>query len=312
VGGDGVPRLLRPDHFARVGGRRVEFASDYLLPFLRRYAREIRAVDPEAILFFEGSPRHRAPRWNSGEIPNAAHAGHWYDGFTLLTKRYVSFLGAEFDTGRLVFGRKRVQRSFAQQLARIKAEAAERMGGVPTLIGEFGIPFDLHEKEAYRTGDFSLQAQAMDATFRALEANLLSGTLWNYTADNENCRGDQWNGEDFSIFSRDQQADPHVLSSGGRALEAVVRPYARKVAGEPLEMAFDYKRRRFEFAFRHDPAVLAPTEVFVPNWQYGDGCEVEVSDGEFEIDRDAQTLFYRHSQERSVHRIHVRPSKERS
>ena len=103
---------------------------------------------------------------------------------------------------------------------------------------------------------------------------MLNYTLWNYTADNTNARGDLWNDEDLSIFSRDQRTDPGDINSGGRALEAVVRPYASKTAGEPLKMSFDIRRRRFDFEFRHDPAVDAPTEIFVPNFQYPHGIRV--------------------------------------
>jgi hypothetical protein len=306
LGPDGTPRLLRPHHFARVGDRPVDFANDYLRPFIKRYARAIRSADPDAILFIESVPGEVPPRWGPEDGPAVVNSAHWYDGITLLTKRFIPFLGVDFHTGKFVFGRRRVQRSFVEQLATIKRWGTERMGGVPTLIGEFGIPFDMQDKRAYRTGDFSLQVRAMDASFRAIEANLLSCTLWNYTADNDNRWGDQWNDEDLSIFSRDQQTDPDDLNSGGRALEAVVRPYARKVAGEPLRMAFDLKRGLFEFAFRHDPAVRAPTEIFVPNLQYPEGCEVEVSDGEAEVDRAAQILIYRHSLDRAVHWIRVR------
>jgi hypothetical protein len=306
--GSGQPRLLRPHHFAQKGGHSVDFAEDYLRPFLEQYARQIRAIDPDAILFLEAPPRHAPFGWDPEKIPRVVHAGHWYDGLTLFTKRYIPFLGVDFSTGKLVLGRRRVQRACVEQLARLKAEAEERMGGIPTLVGEFGIPFDLGDKRAYQTGDFSQQVQAMDRTFQALEANLLSGTLWNYTADNDNRRGDQWNDEDLSIFSRDQQEDPDDLNSGGRALEAVVRPYAHKVAGEPLEMAFDLGRRTFRFAFRHDPAVAAATEVFVPNLQYPGGYRVEVSDGEYEVDRQAQRLIYRHSTQREIHHIRLRPA----
>lgn len=306
LGADGQPRLLRPDHFARINGRPVDFANDYLRPFANRYAREIRSVDADAIIFVEAEPNARHADWGPQDAPNVVHAAHWYDGMTLFMKNFIPFLNVDVFTGKLVFGRKRVARMFVESLARIKRHAEERMGGVPTLIGETGIPFDMRNKKAYRTGDFSLQAQAMDATMRALEANLLSVTLWNYTADNTNERGDQWNGEDLSIFSRDQQSDPSDIHSGGRALEAVVRPYARRVAGEPLRMAFDYKRGLFEFEFRHDPAVSAPTEIFVPNFHYPAGYVVEVSDGEYEVDRAAQTLTYRHETGRAFHYIRVR------
>ena len=297
----GMPRLLRSDHFAP-----ADFANDYLRPFANRYAREIRSVDPEAIIFVEGDPAGGNPDWGPEDAPDVVNGSHWYDGLTLFTKRFIPFLGVDMHTGKFVLGRKRVQRSFVEQLERAKIRAAEQMGNVPTLIGEFGIPFDMHKKEAYRTGDFSRQVQAMDASFRAMEANLLSCTLWNYTADNDNRRGDQWNGEDLSIFSRDQQADPDDANSGGRALEAVVRPYPRAVAGEPLRMGFDIRRGIFELEFRHDPRVTAPTEIFVPNYQYPNGYEVEVSDGTYEVDRAGQMLTYRRGDERDVHLVRVR------
>ncbi len=306
--GDGQPRLLRPDHFSRVDGRAVDFGRDYLRPFLERYTREIRSVDPDAILFLEAPPRQVPSQWDLEAFPRVVHAAHWYDGMTLFLKRYIPFLGVDFHTDRFTLGRKRVRQSFVEQVANLKAEASELLGGVPSLVGEFGIPFDMQGGRAYRTGDFSQQVRAMDDTFQALEANLLSGTLWNYTADNDNRRGDQWNDEDLSIFSRDQQADPEDLNSGGRALEAAVRPYAHKVAGEPLEMGFELKRKTFHLTFRHDPVVRAPTEIYVPNLQYPGGYRVEVSDGKYQIDRETQTLVFHHSLDREIHHVRVRPA----
>ncbi|MEE9616347.1 MAG: cellulase family glycosylhydrolase [Anaerolineae bacterium] len=308
LGVDGAPRLIRPDHFVQVGNRSVDFANDYLRPFANRYAREIRSVDSDTIIFVEGAPGGSPPNWRPEDAPNVVNGAHWYDGVTLFTKNFMPFLGVDFHTHKLIFGRRRVKRSFVEQLAHIKNWADERMGTIPTLIGEFGIPFDMRNKRAYRTGDFSLQTKAMDANFRAMEANLLSCTLWNYTADNDNRWGDQWNDEDLSIFSRDQQTDPGDANSGGRALEAVVRPYARKVAGEPLRMHFDLSSRTFEFEFRHDPAVRAPTEIFVPNYQYPEGYAVELSDGTYRIDREAQTLTVQHALDRETHTIRVWPA----
>ncbi|MGD1991730.1 MAG: cellulase family glycosylhydrolase [Anaerolineae bacterium] len=304
---DGTPRLIRPNHFSRVRGESVDFVNDYLRPFAVRYAREVRSVDPEAIIFVEGPPSSDPPRWDLREVPNIVHAAHWYDVVTLFVKRFIPFLGVDSSTRRFVLGPRRVERSFVEQLARIKRESEGRMGDVPTLIGEFGIPFDLGNRRAYRSGDFSRQARAMDVSFRAVEANLLHCTLWNYTADNDNRRGDQWNGEDLSIFSRDQQIDPSIVHSGGRALEAVVRPYPQRIAGEPVEMRFDVRRRVFDFSFRHDPAARAPTEIFVPRFQYPVGYAVDVSDGTFEIDQHAQILTYHHSTDQETHHIRVSP-----
>lgn len=308
--GAGRPRLLRPDHFARVGGRSVDFARDYLRPFINRYAQAVRQVDPDAIIFLEGVPGQQgaAFTWGPADARGVVHAAHWYDGLTLVLKEYLPWLGVD-ERKRLVLGRRRVRRSFVEQIGHARRMATEQMGGVPTLLGEFGVPFDLHGGEAFRTGDFSRVAQALDRTFQSLEANLVSGTLWNYTADNTNARGDQWNGEDFSLFSRDQQRGTGSLDDGGRALGAAVRPYARATAGVPLRMAFDFRRGVFEFAFRHDPAVTEPTEIYLPRLHYGAGCRVEVSDGRYEMDAEAQALYYWYGAEQEVHSVVVTPER---
>jgi hypothetical protein len=304
---DGTPKLLRPDHFAVVNGRRVDFSRDYYRPFANRYARETRSVDPDALIFVETEVNHVPPQWSAEDAANIAYAPHWYDGFVLFMKDYNPLIAVDMQDGRLVFGSGKIRKSFAAQLARFKQQSAERLKDAPVLLGEFGIAFDLKRKRAYRTGDWRAQIAAMDRSFRAVEDDLLNCTLWNYTADNSNAHGDQWNDEDLSIFSRDQQQDPNDVDSGGRALQATVRPYARQIAGEPLRMCFDIKRRVFEFEFRHDGSVAAPTEVFIPNLQYPRGYVVQVSDGSFEMDRQRQTLIYRHSTARPVHSIRVKP-----
>lgn len=301
VDSHGQPHLLRPDHFATDAGR--AFADSYLRPFANRYAREIHAVHPEALIFVEGVPGGEAPSWGPEDAPGIVYAPHWYDLSVLFLRRYSPYWAV--GPRGLVFGPRNIRRSFAAQLAHFKAEVASRMGGVPVLIGEIGISYNLAGGRAYRTGDFRAQVGAMDRSMRALEDNLLSFTLWNYTPDNTNARGDQWNGEDLSIFSRDQQTDPADINSGGRALEAVVRPYAQRVAGQPLRMEFDLRRRVFELEFRHDPAVTAPTEIFVPSCQYPRGYRVEVSDGSYEVRPESQLLIYRHSGERELHRVRV-------
>jgi len=305
----GKPILLRPDYFARVGGSAVDFNQDYLMPFTRRYARSIREVMPQALIFFECDPNHAVPRTWQGEreAKGIVYAPHWYDALTLLTKKYTSLAAVDELTGKAVFGAGRIRKSFAAQLAQRKSEALQTFGGIPTLIGETGMAIDLNNKDAYRSGDFSVQEQALERTVRALEDNLLSCTLWNYTADNTNARGDLWNDEDFSIFSRDQQANPADLNSGGRALSAAVRPYAARIAGELLEMSFDSQRKVFRLVFRHDPQISAPTEIFLPNLHYPAGVQVEVSDGRWKHHPEHQALIYAHTSERDTHTLVIFP-----
>lgn len=303
----GQPRLLKPDYFTRVDGRAINFDTDYFKPFANRYAREIRSIAPEALIFVESVPSFTHLHWGQEDAANIVHAPHWYDAVTLLKKVFVPWFTVDADTRRLVLGAKNVRRNFAEQLARSLRQSDEQMNGAPTLIGELGIPFDLYNKKAFRDGDFSRQVQAMDATLSALEANLLSATLWVYTADNSNARGDLWNDEDFSLFSRDQQTGSGSIHDGGRALRAAVRPYPMRIAGQPLSLSFDMRTRRFEFTYRGDDSVDAPTEIFIPEYQYPNGCSVTVSDGSYEMDPGAQLLRWRHAPGTAVHRVMVRP-----
>lgn len=308
---DGKPLLLRPDYFSMVNGRQVDFIQDYYRPFANRYAREIRSVHPGALIFLETGPGHTPPRWGEEDAQQVVYAPHWYDAYVFFLKRYTPFIDYDTTTNRLVIGPRRIRASIARQLHAFQQQATQFFGGVPVLIGEIGIPFDLEHKRAYRTGDYSKQVKAMDRSMQALEDTLLSATVWNYTADNSNARGDQWNDEDLSIFSRDQQARPQDIHSGGRALQAIVRPYARAIAGEALRMSFDIKRAVFEFTFRHDARVTAPTELFVPNYQYPHGYAVEVSDGSYEMARERQIVLYRHTLSRETHTIRIIPTTAR-
>ncbi len=307
--GTGLPRLMRPDYFHRVKGNEIDFERDYLRPFINRYAESIREIDPEAIIFveFEAFGKPGVPKWGEDDAQNIVYAPHWYDYVTLMTKRYFRDIGADKVSFRPIFGYRNIRRSFVDQLAYYKKIAVEQFGGVPTIIGETGIPFDLNREHAYRTHDFSVQVEAMDNTLQALDANLLSATLWNYTPDNDNFRGDLWNGEDLSIYSPDQRDDPANIHSGGRALEAVVRPYALATAGQPLFMRYDVPTGVFEYGFNHDDAVDAPTEFFVPNYQYPEGYRVTVSDGEYEQDTENQRLIYWHGGVKKTHTIRVEP-----
>jgi hypothetical protein len=294
----GNPQLLRPQHFAEFEGRPVSFEQDCFVPFARRFIHEIRSVAPQALIFvdpepdsFAGASQDNYAPW---EEPGIVHAPHWYDGVTLYLRRHISWLGCDTVQGRLHFslGRRRVRHSFRTHVGRLVSCSQVMFRGVPTFIGETGIPMDLNAGRAFRTGDFARQIEAMDNTLQAMDANLVSYALWNYTADNTNARGDHWNGEDLSIFSRDQQTGSDSLYDGGRAVAAVVRPYARKVAGEPIAMRFDLKKRIFEFQFQPDPDIEAPTEILVPVCHYGGGLRVTVSRGTYELDPNCQVLSY--------------------
>ena len=82
-----------------------------------------------------------------------------------------------------------------------------------------------------------------------------------------------WNDEDLSIFSRDQQVNPDNIYSGGRGLNAIVRPYLRIISGDPKRQSFDYRRKEYTLLFEdHNDGELV---VFVPEFQYPRGFRVE-------------------------------------
>lgn len=291
VDAEGEPRLLRPDHFSSVRGKSVDFSRDYLVPFTRAFAETIHSVDANALIFMENEVEDQSPLWSGIADHRGIYAPHWYDGSTLVLKQFTPWLGSDMRTRKPIFGRKKIRQSYAAQLKILRDEAEEKLGNIPVLIGEIGIPFDLQRKKAYRTGNFAAQTRAMDRSMTALEANLLSFTLWNYTADNNNQHGDRWNDEDLSIYSPDQKNNPQDINSGGRALLAVVRPYPIATAGQPLHLSFDYQAGTFEYTFKTGGVEQhAPTVLFIPTLQYPAGMNVQLSDGTYSYDAETQLL----------------------
>ena len=303
----GRPRLLVPDYFVAVKGRRIDFARDYFKPFADRFAAMLREVDPGYLVFVEAPVMSPLPDWPASDTTSFVHAGHWYDNITLVTKTYSPLFTIDVATRWPVIGRANVRRLFIRQLEALAREAVTALKGRPTLVGEVGIPLDMNERESYRTGDFSRQEAALERSLSAIETNLLGYTLWNYTADNTNARGDQWNGEDLSVFSRDQQPLRRDAYAGGRALGSVIRAYPHRVAGTPLRYRFDAPSATFVLEFEHDASAHGPTEVFLPDYHYGQGYEVFVSDGRVARTADDQMLLYEHDAATRRHVMVVRP-----
>ncbi|MHA1713730.1 MAG: cellulase family glycosylhydrolase [Candidatus Ranarchaeia archaeon] len=285
------PRLLKPDYFSNVKGKKINFLNDYLKPFVLRFIHRVREIHPTAWILIENPPLTQyGLEWKRDAPPNIVNAPHWYDAMTVYTKKLRRHLSFDVFTNKVVFSSRNVTKMFHRQLSLLK-QLSNKMGGCPTLIGEFGIPFDMNWKKAYSTCIFDEQAKAFHVNYTVLDNLFLSSILWNYTADNTNQWGDGWNMEDFSIFSHDQQSNPLDINSGGRAVKGFCRPYPRFTAGVPIKLMFNPKNRVFVFEFEADGNVDIPTEIYVPLVQYPHGYNVQLSNGYYERDMSRQVLY---------------------
>lgn len=307
-----LPIILNNDYFTTKNGKNVDFYNDYLSPFINSYSESIRDVIPDSIIFFESHPIRilKGEKVTFNVPENVVHAGHWYDGVTLGTKR--SMIKANYDilTNKIVMGKKNVQTMFINQLSNIKSIAESIHEGIPTLIGEFGLPYDLNKKEGFQKfktnpdDAWEKHIKLLTMYYNALDSNLLNATQWNYTTDNNNEWGDLWNLEDLSIFSRDQQLDPNDINSGGRAIEGFCRPRFIYCAGTPVKMEFNFKEKSFNFEFDADTSIKTPTIIYVPKIQYPNGYEIKVSEGKI-TKREEKQLIYIEVEKDGIHTVNI-------
>jgi hypothetical protein len=272
------------DFFSRWAGEPVSISDHAYRPFYRRVAETIRAEDDGWTVFAEMDVfALRGGRKFPRDLPErTVNASHWYDGRALYLKhfgddpegetraRYVSELGGL-----------------------VAAGAGFGETGAPSLVGEFGIPYDLDNGASFdawargeRDGVWRSQEQALSLMYDAMDALGLHSTQWNYTAANRNDPrvGDCWNQEDLSIFSRDQ-VETEGLDSGGRAIPGFCRPYARRVQGRTVSVRFDRATSVFSLVFEADAGIAAPTELYVPVIHYPDGFIVRIEGVPAAVDR---------------------------
>jgi hypothetical protein len=278
-----------PHYFSHRAGRKLSIEADYMNPFFHRVAEAIREIRADWLVFAEVSPfrAFAGEGFAPGAPERTVNASHWYDIRTLATKRFAPReLRENLDDAA---GQGAVAEQYTAQLAHI-ARLADTLSpdGAPTLIGEFGIPYDLDDGAAYSAwvqGDRSSvpwkrHELALGLMYDAMDKLLISSTQWNYTAANRNdaATGDNWNQEDLSIYSADQSTGPNDPSSGGRAVKGFSRPFARAVQGEPKRMSFDRRSAEFTLVFDADPGLRAPTEIFIPLIHYPGGAKVDCPD----------------------------------
>jgi endoglycosylceramidase len=124
---------------------------------------------------------------------------------------------------------------------------------VPVFLGEFGASNPTPDVEAY-----------ISAHYDALDALAMSGTQWEYSTSTE-----LWNGEDLSLCAADGTENPQA--------QAIVRPYARAVAGDSVTFSFDASSSTATLTYA--PTAGGVTEVAVPARAYPAGYTVAITGG---------------------------------
>lgn len=80
-------------------------------------------------------------------------------------------------------GETAIRNCLRDQLKFLRDESLRYMGNHPMIFTEIGIPYDMDDKYAYKTGDYSSQIRAMDANHFALEGSTSNGfSLWLYSS----------------------------------------------------------------------------------------------------------------------------------
>ena len=217
------------DHPAVVGydlmNEPIADGQTQIAPLYEDTGAAIRQVDPGAILFIESnvltSMGIRPSELSPLSLGNYVYAPHFYSAAMALND---------------VFDASDAAKAFAAI-----GSTARRLGGVPVLLGEYGMP--PHKTQIVRY---------IDDLYRRLDECFYSGTQWNYTPSWNATDFDGWNKEDFSIAD-----DRGNLRSNFRP-----RAYPQCVAGHPLRLEVGDSALCLEW--ENDPAIAAPTVLYVP------------------------------------------------
>lgn len=254
---NGVAKALKPNHFFVHNDRPINFTEDYLKPFTKRFMSSLHEARDSLMIFIDSVPGSGAPTWHTEDGPNCVNAFHWYDGYTLIRRRYSPLFNLDTNNLKPLFGHEAQVCSAAEQMNHWVNHARTHMANIPSFLGEFGIPFNMKDSKSFETGDYQRQEKALSICYEAIERLLIPHTIWNFTASNHNEDGDGWNTEDLSIWNADM--------AGPRASGAWIRPWPLKTAGIPIEFTWNREKFRFTYTFDANPAITAPTVISIPD-----------------------------------------------
>ncbi len=138
-----------------------------------------------------------------------------------------------------------------------KLQAIGAAWNAPTWVGEFG---------ASNLLDSTLPR--MQATFAAFDALGMSGTEWEYSTATE-----LWDDEQYSLTDASGNELP--------VAQAIIRPYARAVAGSNVAMAFDPTTSTYTLGYA--PQAGGVTVVSLPSKAFPSGYDVALEGGCYDV-----------------------------
>lgn len=144
-------------------------------------------------------------------------------------------LSGEFDAAR---------RDALLSVAEDLSADAQRLG-VPLWIGEYGGIATSPQISAY-----------MDAAYDGAAAHLAGTMYWAFDR-----------GGGYSMLDNNGEGVPSLL-------DAIVRPYPERIAGDPIVWEYDESTRTLTVSWRPDASIHAPTVIVAPERVYPDGVSV--------------------------------------
>jgi Cellulase (glycosyl hydrolase family 5)/Glycoside hydrolase family 5 C-terminal domain len=222
--------------------------EEELQPAFEKALAAIREVDPDGIVWFEPQQFAGGQQLETyfEPVPGERNLGlSWHNYCPQVFLQSQGVPGADVEQCR----------SYSAERNRHALDQGRRMRAA-TLMSEFGATDTV---------------QGLHIDVDVADRHLMGWVHWAYKHWNDPTTADS----DQGLFRDD--ADRSTVKT--RKLRALVRTYAQATAGAPLESSFDATTGYFRYRYRHDPAVEAPTEIFVSPLHYPDGFEVQVRNG---------------------------------
>ncbi len=278
--------MLHRPHYFSLNGK--DFMNEYMVPLFQKMQMSIAEHNPKFILYAEpfidvnNHQSIRAPQ--SLDCNKFAWAPHWYDGASLIFRKYFEWLALDDEKAIPVVLPRFVESTFKNRMRDVKGTGEMDSGALHVVLGETGVPFDMDDANNY-----AASTKALDRIMRAIEANDLDFTLWNYFPDNTKQEGDYWCGEDLSVRMHDRN----------RALLTLVRPYAYEISSDfkLVRQSFDPSTKKKKYRLIIKPiSVEFPDShfiyIYLPHLHYSHPL-ISASHGTWEsYDKESQLLVW--------------------